>query len=93
MARRFSLTLQATRGKIHDFSATVGGKLVLEGDATQARSYVTNDLPEHTVEVRVIANGTEGSQYKIALALPGKEEGFLGMYTLAAPVQSIAFRV
>lgn len=93
MGRRFSLTLQATRGKLLDFSATIGGRLVLSGDALKTRTYSTDELPEEPVEVRVFATGVVGARYTIAAALPGKEEGFVQRYVLTAPVQSVAFRV
>lgn len=93
MGRRFSLTLQATRGKLSELSATIGGRLVLGGDALEPRTYCTDQLPDEPVEVRVIATGVVGARYAIAAALPSKEQGFVRRYTLTAPVQSVAFRV
>lgn len=93
MGRRFSLTLHATKGKMLEFAATIGGRVVISGDGSRAWTYSTDELPNEPVEVRVFATGVAGAEYAIAGALPGIEQGFVWRHTLSATVQSVAFQV
>lgn len=93
MARRFSLKLETTKGKIHDFSATVGEQLVISGDGMFPRAYTRADLPDTPTRVRVSAVGVPGSEYTIAVDLPDVGNDFVWKYRLDAPIQEVEFDV
>jgi hypothetical protein len=93
MSRRFTLTVAATSGHIHDVAVTVDGRVVLSADGSQSRTFACDELSEDTVTVRVSVTGAQGSQYTIGVDLPGEDEDFVWGYTLASNVQTVEFRV
>lgn len=91
MGRKLAITLEAKSGVIHDFSATVEGRLAISGDGTVPRK-VTLDVPEGAVRVRVLAVGVPGSKYLVKV-VSGDEEEVVWRYTLDTTVQGVDFDV
>src|SRR5262245_51003090 len=93
MGRKLTLRLGVTKGRIHDFSATVDADLVISGDGTRMRAFSRPDMPDTPVKVRVITAGVPGSEYVIAVDLPDTGDGFVWKYTLDTPIQEVEFDV
>lgn len=87
MGRKLTITLEVKSGIVHDFSATVDGRLALSGDGTVPRR-ATLDVPEGPVRLRVLAVGVPGSKYLVKVAV-GDEEETAWRYTLDTTVQGV----